>query len=130
MEGPGPLTPERFRALMADLASAWNVGDAAAAAALFAEDAVFLDPGGRKFHRGRANLQELFDRTAKRAPMKTTWRHLFFDEPTQTGAAEFTFEWGGHVYAGVAIVVLEEGLVFRWREYQVEADSVFEPISG
>ncbi|HQR45048.1 MAG TPA: nuclear transport factor 2 family protein [Thermoanaerobaculia bacterium] len=130
MEGPGPLAAERFRTLMAELASAWNVGDAEAAAALFAEDAVYLDPGSRKFYRGRATLKDLFDRTAKRAPMKTTWRHLFFDEATQTGAAEFSFEWGGHAYAGVAIVLLENGLVSRWREYQVEADSAFEPVAG
>lgn len=130
MEGPGPLNPERFHALMADLAAAWNVGDAGRAAALFAEDAVYLDPAAKKFYRGRAVLRDLFERTAKRAPMTTTWRHVFFDEPSQTGAAEFTFHWGAHSYAGVAIVVLENGLVSRWREYQVESDSAFEPISG
>jgi hypothetical protein len=130
MEGSRALTPEGFHALMARLADAWNAGDAERAAALFAEDAVYLDPGGKKFYRSRAVLRELFDRTAKRAPMKTTWRHVFFDEPTQMGAAEFTFDWGAHAYAGVAIVVLEDGLVSRWREYQVESDSAFEPISG
>ena len=130
MEGSRALTPEGFHALMARLAEAWNAGDADTAAALFAEDAVYLDPGGKKFYRSRAVLRELFDRTAKRASMKTTWRRVFFDEPTQTGAAEFTFDWGGHAYAGVAIVTLEDGLVSRWREYQVESDSAFEPISG
>lgn len=130
MEQPGPMTSERFHALMADLASAWNVGDADRAAALFDEDAVYLDPGSRKFYRGRSTLRDLFERTAKRAPMTTTWRHVFFDEPSQTGAAEFTFSWNAHSYAGVAIVVLENGLVSRWREYQVESDSAFEPISG
>ncbi len=130
MEATAPLTAERFRTLMADLASAWNVGDADRAAALFAEDAVYLDPVNRKFYRGRAVLRDLFERTARRAPMTTAWRHLFFDEPSQTGAAEFTFEWGPHSYAGVAIVVLEDGLVSRWREYQVESDSDFDVISG
>lgn len=130
METPAPLTPERFHTLMADLASAWNVGDADRAAALFSEDAVYLDPGSRKFYRGRAVLRDLFERTAKRSPMTTNWRHVFFDEPSQTGAAEFTFNWGAHAYAGVAIVVLEDGLVSRWREYQVESDSAFDVISG
>jgi hypothetical protein len=130
MEGSSALTHEGFHALMARLAEAWNLGDAERAAALFTDDAVYLDPGGKKFYRSRAVLRDLFDRTAKRAPMKTTWRRVFFDEPTQTGAAEFTFDWGGHAYAGVAIVTLEGGLVSRWREYQVESDSAFEPISG
>ncbi|MFI5181031.1 MAG: nuclear transport factor 2 family protein [Thermoanaerobaculia bacterium] len=130
MEGPAPLNLERFRALMADLAAAWNVGDADRASALFAEDAVYLDPAAKKFYRGRAILRDLFERTARRSSMTTTWRHVFFDEPSQTGAAEFTFDWGGHAYAGVAIVVLENGLVSRWREYQVESDSAFDVISG
>jgi nuclear transport factor 2 (NTF2) superfamily protein len=127
---PVRLSPEAFHLLMAELALAWNSGDADRAAALFDEDAVYVDPSRRKFYRGRAVLRDLFDRTSKRAPMKTAWRHVFFDEPTQTGAAEFTFEWSGHAYTGVAIIVLEEGLVSRWREYQVESDATFEPVAG
>lgn len=130
MTDPARLSPEGFHVLMADLAAAWNAGDAERAAALFGEDAVYLDPARRKFYRGRAVLKDLFDRTSKRAPMRIAWRHVFFDEPSQTGAAEFTFEWSGRAYAGVAIVVLEEGLVSRWREYQVESDSSFDVISG
>jgi hypothetical protein len=124
------LTPDGFHTLMADLATAWNAGDAGRAAALFTDEAVYLDPARRKFYRGRAVLRDLFDRTSKRAPMRIAWRHVFFDEPTQTGAAEFTFEWSGNAYTGVAIVALEEGLVSRWREYQVESDSSFDVISG
>ena len=130
MEYSGPMTPERFHVLMADLAAAWNVGNANRAAALFTEDAVYLDPAAKKFYRGRAVLRDLFERTARRAPMTTTWRHIFFDEPSQSGAAEFTFNWGPHSYAGVAIVVLENDLISRWREYQVESDSAFDVISG
>jgi len=115
---------------MADLAAALNGGEADAAAALFVEDAVYLDPGGKKFYRGRAVLRDLFERTSKKAPMKIAWRHIFFDEPSQTGAGEFDFAWNGRAFTGIAIVVLEEGLVSRWREYQVEADSAFEVISG
>lgn len=115
---------------MAELALAWNSGEAERAAALFTEDAIYLDPSRRKFYRGRSVLKDLFDRTSRRAPMRIAWRHVFFDEPTQTGAAEFTFDWSGHASTGVAIVVLEEGLVSRWREYQVESDSPFEPVAG
>ena len=130
MTVPARLSPEGFQQLMAELAAAWNAGDAQRAASLFAEDAVYVDPSRRKFYRGRAVLRDLFDRTSQRAPMRIAWRHVFFDEPSQTGAAEFTFEWSGHAYTGVAIVVLEGSLVSRWREYQVEADSAFDVISG
>ncbi|MGE5345922.1 MAG: nuclear transport factor 2 family protein [Acidithiobacillales bacterium] len=130
MTDPARLSPDGFRALMADLAAAWNSGDARSAAVLFVEDAVYLEPTGRKFHRGRAVLQDLFERTSRKAPMRTTWRHIFFDEPSQTGAAEFEFAWNGRAFQGVAIVVLENGLVSRWREYQVESDGPFEPVAG
>lgn len=130
MTGSVRLSPEGFRLLMAELALAWNSGEAERAAALFTEDAIYLDPSRRKFYRGRSVLKDLFDKTSRRAPMRIAWRHVFFDEPTQTGAAEFTFDWSGHASTGVAIVVLEEGLVSRWREYQVESDSPFEPVAG
>ncbi len=130
MTDPPRLTPDGFHSLMTDLAAAWNGGEADRAAALFVEDAVYLDPARRKFYRGRVVLRDLFDRTSSRAPMRIAWRHVFFDEPTQTGAAEFTFEWSGNACTGVAIVVLENGLVSRWREYQVETDSAFDVISG
>ncbi len=119
-----------FRVLMDELAAAWTAGDAARAAARFDEDAVYLEPTGRKFHRGREVLRDLFDRTSKRAPMRMEWRHVFFDEEAQVGAAEFEFSWGGHALTGVALVTLENGLVSRWREYQAEADLPFEPVAG
>jgi len=125
----GRLDTAAFGRLMTDLASAWNAGDAEQAAAAFAVEAVYLEPASRKFYQGRTVLRDLFERTCQKAPMKIGWQHVFFDEPSQTGAAEFSFEWGGRAFKGVAIVLLENGLVSRWREYQVEADS-FDAFSG
>ncbi len=130
MSGDSRLGPDGFRALMTGLAAAWNRGDAGRAAEYFGEDAVYLDPARRKFYRGRSVLKDLFERTSRQAPMQIAWRHLFFDEPSQTGAGEFTFEWSGRSFTGVAIVLFEEGLVSRWREYQVESESPFEPVAG
>ncbi len=130
MSDAGRLSGEEFRALMDELAAAWNAGDADRAAARFAEDAVYVEPTGKKFHRGRDVLRDLFARTSRRAPMHITWRHVFFDEPTQTGAAEFDFSWGGHSLTGVTVVTLENGFVFRWREYQAETDDPIEPVAG
>ena len=123
------LDAEAFGRLMADLAAAWNAGDADSASAFFANEAVYLEPAGKKFYQGRAVLRDLFERTCQKAPMRISWQHVFFDEPTQTGAAEFSFEWSGRAFKGVAIVLLEKGLVSRWREYQVETDS-FDAVSG
>jgi hypothetical protein len=120
----GSVDGAAFSRLMTDLAAAWNAGDAGRAAAAFAEEAVYLEPASRKFHQGRAVLRDLFERTSRKAPMRIAWEHLFFDEPSQTGAAEFSFEWSGRAFKGVAIVRLENGLVSRWREYQVETDAV------
>ena len=129
MAANGRLDSAAFGRLMTDLAAAWNSGDAERAAASFAEEAVYLEPASRKFYQGRAVLRGLFERTSQKAPMKIAWQHVFFDEPSQTGAAEFAFEWSGRAFKGVAIVLLEDGLVSRWREYQVETES-FEAISG
>ena len=129
MTNDGRLDAAAFGRLMDGLAAAWNAGDADGAAASFAEDAVYLEPAGRKFYRSRAVLRDLFERTSQRAPMRISWQHVFFDVPSQTGAAEFAFEWSGRAFKGVAIILLENGLVSRWREYQVESDS-FEAFSG
>ncbi len=129
MAKDGRLDAAAFGRLMTALAAAWNAGDADGAAASFTEEAVYLEPASRKFYQGRAVLRDLFERTCQKAPMKISWQHVFFDEPSQTGAAEFAFEWSGRAFKGVAIVLLENGLVSRWREYQVEADS-FDAFSG
>jgi hypothetical protein len=129
MATDGRLDAEAFGRLLAGLAAAWNAGNADRAAASFAEEAVYLEPGSRKFYQGRTVLRDLFERTCQKAPMRIAWQHVFFDEPSQTGAAEFSFEWSGRAFRGVAIVLLERGLVSRWREYQVEADS-FDAFSG
>ncbi len=130
MSRPARLTPDSFRALMAELAAAWNAGDARTAAAFFVEDAVYLEPSGRKFYRSRAALEDLFRQTSQKAPMTIAWRRVYFDEASQTGAAEFDFAWNGRALQGVALVDLEDGLVSRWREYQVESEGPYEPVAG
>jgi hypothetical protein len=129
MATDGRLDTQAFGRLMASLAAAWNAGDADRAAASFAKEAVYLEPASRKFYQGRAVLRDLFERTCQKAPMRISWQHVFFVVPSQTGAAEFSFEWSGRAFKGVAIVLLENGLVSRWREYQVETDS-FDAFSG
>jgi hypothetical protein len=129
MATDGRLDGAAFGRLMEGLAAAWNGGDADKASAYFANEAVYVEPAGKKFYQGRTVLRDLFERTCQKAPMKISWQHVFFDEPSQTGAAEFAFEWSGRAFRGVAIVLLENGLVSRWREYQVETDS-FDAVSG
>jgi len=50
---------------MDGLAAAWNGGDADKASAYFANEAVYVEPAGKKFYQGRTVLRDLFERTCR-----------------------------------------------------------------
>ncbi len=81
--------------ILEKLALAWNEGDADAAAALFSEDALYLEPPDRQRYTGREELREFFAETARVGPMAMTWHHLVFEPSSGIGAGEYTFEWNG-----------------------------------
>ncbi len=112
------------------LALAWNEGDADAAAALFSEDAVYLEPPDRQQHAGREALREFFAETARAGPMSMTWHHLAFDPSSGIGAGEYTFEWNGRKLHGIVWAQIEAGLIRRWREYQYPSDLGWEAFVG
>ena len=116
--------------LLEKLASAWNESDADGAAALFAEDAVYLEPPDRQRYRGRRALRELFAGTARIAPMKMTWHHLASDQATGVAAGEYTFEWNGRKLHGVAWAQIDGGLIRRWREYQYASELEWDAFIG
>lgn len=120
------LTAAGFRLLLETIATGWNEGDAAKAAACFAEDAVYEEPPARQLYLGRAALFEFFGGTEGPEPaMSMHWHHIVFDVLTQIGAAEYTFA-ARRRYHGVVIVQVRRGLVARWREYQVESELAWE----
>jgi ketosteroid isomerase-like protein len=105
-----------------DLASAWNRGDADDAAALFAEDAIYLEPPDRQRYAGREAIQRFFAETARGGAMSMTWHRLGLDPSSGIGAGEYTFEWQGKKLHGIAWVQIRNGLIQKWREYQYSSD--------
>jgi hypothetical protein len=125
--GPAPaeasrrLTRAEFRRLMETVAEGWRSGNAAMAAACFAEDAIYSEPPRVQFYRGRAALEEFFGPR----PQGMTWHHLVFDEDAQIGAGEYTYR-GNNQYHGVVMVRIVDGLIANWREYQVRSPLTWE----
>ena len=118
---PKPLDTEQFRALMETLAQGWSEGNAKKAADCFTADAVYVEPPDKQVYRGREQLYRFFGGGAgRKQAMRMTWHHLIFDEKTQTGAGEFTFEYGGQVH-GMVIVRIRDGKIGNWREYWYES---------
>jgi SnoaL-like domain len=104
-----------FVALLETMAEGWRQRDYAKTARCFAEDVRYGDPT-RYSHRGREALLRFFENDGG-LPQTIEWHHVVFDEATQTGAAEYTYE-GHHRYHGLVLVKLEADLVSHWREYQ------------
>jgi ketosteroid isomerase-like protein len=122
----GPMRAEttrtaEFETLMQALAAGWNAGNAQKAADCFTENAVYSEPPDKQLYRGRDALLKFFGgNEGRKRAMKMTWHHLVFNERTQIGAGEFTFEYGGIVH-GVAMLKIENGKISHWREYWYES---------
>jgi SnoaL-like domain len=110
-----------FADLMRTIERAWSTGDAAAAAACFTEDAVYVEPPDRQRYAGRDELFELSGGDDP-PPMSMTWHHVVFDPAQQVGVGEYTFR-GRRQFHGMAIVHVEGGKIRRWREYQYESEA-------
>ena len=61
--------------------------------------------------------------------MKMTWHHLVFDEATQVGSGEYTFQMNNR-YHGVVMVRIRDGKIANWREYQYRSPLSFEQFAG
>ena len=126
----GRLTAAEFQVLMRTVSDGWNAGDARKAADCFTQDAVYSEPPRKQFYRGRAALYEFFGGGTKPdPPMRMTWHHLVFDEATQVGSGEYTFQMNKR-YHGVVMVRVQDGRIANWREYQYESPLSFEEFAG
>lgn len=114
------MTRAEFEALVQRLAEAWGALDGDGAAALFTDDAVYMQPPDEQLFIGGNQLRAYF------APLDPgTYLRLdnvWFDEGTQRGAVEFTFGVGDNQIAdhGVAIIDVANGRISAWREYLVK----------
>ena len=108
------MNTSEFRCLMITIAEAWNEADPIKAVSCFAEDAIYMETPDRHFFEGRDQLLALF--ATLRPGNNMQWHYIWFDEPSQVGAGEFTFaECQAH---GAAIIEVEGERIRLWREYQ------------
>lgn len=112
------MTTKQFKKLMQLIADAWNEGNAKKASDCFTDDATYIEPPNKQFFQGRDQLFKYFGGDSGRPKqMKMKWHNLLFDEQTQTGAGEYTFEMNNKNH-GVAVVEVENNKIKMWREYQ------------
>lgn len=115
------LTISEFRGLMSTVAEGWNSGDARKSANCFAEDAIYTEPPDKQVYFGRESLFQFFggDKKPDR-PMRMEWHHISFDEESQIGFGEYTFQMNNR-YHGIVVVKLRSGKISNWREYQYKS---------
>ncbi len=111
-----------FVKIMQQISDGWNQGNAKKAADCFAEDAIYTEPPDKQVYVGRQSLYEFFGGDKKpEPPMKMQWHHLAFDEETQIGFGEYTFQMNKR-YHGIVIVKIKNGKISNWREYQYQSN--------
>jgi uncharacterized protein (TIGR02246 family) len=115
-----------FADLMRELAAAWAATDAERAAACFADDAIYMAPPDRQLFEGREQLAAYF--SPLRPGTYLALQHIWFDEATGVGAAEFSFGVEGRETAnhGVAVVAVRDGRISVWREYHRKGPADFD----
>ena len=119
-----------FRSLLERLATAWAELDAEGAADCFTDDAIYVEPPDAQLFRGRSELIAYFSPLEPGTYLDL--HSIWFDETSQTGAAEFGFGVRGHERAdhGVAVVEVRDGLIAGWREYLRSGPASFEEFVG
>ena len=119
-----------FILLMKTVADGWNEGNARKAADCFAEDAVYIEPPDRQLYVGRQAIYEFFGGPIKPdPPMHMYWHHLAFDKQEQVGYGEYTFQMNRR-YHGIVTVLIRNGKIAKWREYQYQSDADWETFTG
>ena len=124
------ITAAQFKTLMQTVAAGWNEGNARKAADCYTEDALYTEPPAKQVYAGRKALYEFFggDKNPE-PPMKMSWHHLAFDEASQIGFGEYTFQMNNR-YHGIVIVKIRSGKISNWREYQYKSDLEWREFAG
>ena len=124
------ITTDEFKRLMNRVAESWNTGNARKAAECYTEDVVYLEPPDQQIHIGRRALYEFFGgEEPPQPPMVMTWHHLAFNEDSQVGFGEYTFQMNNR-YHGIVVVKIVEGKISHWREYQYRSNLAWEDFVG
>ena len=124
------ITEAEFRKLMNTVAEGWNEGNARKAADCYAQDAVYTEPPDKQVYVGRQELYEFFGGDKKpEPPMKMVWHHVAFDEASQVGFGEYTFQMNNK-YHGIVVVRIMGRKISNWREYQYKSDMDWKDFIG
>ncbi len=120
------MNTQQFKQLLDILAEGWNEGNAKKASDCFTDDALYVEPPDKQFFKGRDQLFRYFGgNSEKPKQMKMLWHNLSFDEESQIGMGEYTFEMNDKNH-GVVVVEIEDGKIKTWREYQWTGDLNYE----
>jgi hypothetical protein len=118
------LTTNQFRELMNRTAKGWSTQNVEMSLSSFAEDAIYMEPPSSQLYKGHVELRRFFKALNNQHSM--IFHNLWFDEQSQSGAAEFTFNYGSDTASvGVVVVELTEGKISFWREYFTEGPADF-----
>jgi ketosteroid isomerase-like protein len=116
------ITAAQFKNLMRTVAAGWNEGDAKKAANCYTEDALYTEPPNKQVYFGQKALYEFFGGDKKPyPPMRMSWHHLAFNEESQIGFGEYTFQMNNRFH-GIVVVKIRGGKISNWREYQYKSD--------
>lgn len=121
------MTESDFVKLLEELGTAWVGRDYAKAASFFASDVEYSDPL-RYTIKGRAALFDFFTDDGGHE-QTVQWHNVIFDESRQLAACEYSYT-GTHIYHGLVMVKLKDGLITNWREYQHTAEQGWEDFWG
>jgi hypothetical protein len=107
----------QFKQLLQTVADGWNTGNPKKAADCFSHDAVYMEPPDKQLVKTYEQLFKYFGGDEPKQ-MTLVWHQLMFDEDTQVGSGEFTFQIeGSDKNHGMVIVELDNDKIKFWREY-------------
>ena len=124
------IDTEAFRELLDELSRAWAACDAPRAALLFTSEAVYMEPPDVQLFHGTTQLEAYFSPLTPGTFLE--WHGVWFDEPSQTGAGEFSFGVTGAETAdhGMVMIEIENGRIRTWREYPRKGPRSFREFSS
>ncbi len=124
------ISAAQFEQLLVTLATGWNTNDAALAASVFADDAIYVEPPNKQLYVGKAAIYEFFGGAAGRdSSMNMQWHNMAFSPQTGAGAGEFTFSWPTGQVHGMVSIAVSKGKIVLWREYFYPSELDWEAFS-
>jgi SnoaL-like domain len=121
------MTRQDFTAMLQAMARGWTERNYEAVVQFFAEDVRYIDPVRYRI-ASRAELLKFYEND-EGYPQESLWHNIVFDEAQQMGAGEYSYR-GTHLYHGLVLVKVQDGLITHWREYQHISDVAWEDFTA